>query len=413
MLLRLNLAVVIAAIASTARAQSPPAVRPLGPVLSRSAEPLGSVAQVRALPGGRVIVHDITGRRVLLFDSTFKNFTVIADSTSGTANAYGSRIGGIIAYHGDSTLFVDPASLSMLVIDANGKIVRTLAAPRPNDVPFLIGGPFGTPGFDSRGRLLYAQPIRSLAAGSPSGRSLPDSALIVRVDLTTRALDTVVKIGIPLIRQSATAREVNGRQIYSFRSIVNPIPWTDDWALLSDGTIAIVRGREYRVDLIDPDGKLHSAPKIAFEWQRLTDEDKSAILDSTRAAYDKIFTDRFEQLKAASRADSAAKSGPARPAPAVPEAPQIQLANVDELPDYRPAFRQGAVHGDADGNLWVRTSKLVNGGPVYDVINKKGELIDRVIIPPNRVIAGFGPGGVVYMGVIDGTITRLERAHVH
>src|ERR1019366_747870 len=119
--------IALTVLASVAGAQQglPPG-RPLGPGLSPSAEPLASVSQVRALPGGRVIVHDLTGRRVLLFDSTFKSFTVVADSTSATGNAYGSRLGGLVTFRGDSTLFVDPQSISMLVIDGNGKIVRTM-----------------------------------------------------------------------------------------------------------------------------------------------------------------------------------------------------------------------------------------------------------------------------------------------
>ena len=93
--------------------------------------------------------------------------------------------------------------------------------------------------------------------------------------------------------------------------------------------------------------------------------------------------------------------------------PLVDFVDPSELPDYRPAFRQGAARGDADGNLWIRTSKSVNGGSVYDVINNKGELTDRVLVPPGRVIAGFGPGGMVYMGVVDGTVTRVERARMH
>ena len=92
--------------------------------------------------------------------------------------------------------------------------------------------------------------------------------------------------------------------------------------------------------------------------------------------------------------------------------PPLQFVPISDMPDYRPAFRQGAARGDADGNLWIRTSKMVNGGTVYDVINNKGVLTDRVLLPPGRVIAGFGPGGEVYMGVLDGPITRLERARV-
>ena len=116
-----SLALALIGLASAARAQSSlPPVHPIGPVLTSTTEPLAAVTQVRALPGGRVIVHDLTGRRVLLFDSTFKNFTVIADTTGATGNAYGSRLGGLIAYRGDSTLFVDPQSMSMLVLDPNG-----------------------------------------------------------------------------------------------------------------------------------------------------------------------------------------------------------------------------------------------------------------------------------------------------
>jgi hypothetical protein len=92
--------------------------------------------------------------------------------------------------------------------------------------------------------------------------------------------------------------------------------------------------------------------------------------------------------------------------------PPLQFVTPSDMPDYRPAFRTGAARGDADGNLWIRTSEMAGGGAVYDVINGKGVLVDRVQVPPGRVIAGFGRGGVVYMGVEDGNIARLERARV-
>ena len=56
-------------------------------------------------------MNDQAGRRILLLDSTLKRVAVVADSSSG-ANGYGARPGGLIAYRGDSTLFVDPAALS-------------------------------------------------------------------------------------------------------------------------------------------------------------------------------------------------------------------------------------------------------------------------------------------------------------
>ena len=186
-----------------------PPVRQLGPVTAVGKEALGAVTTVRALPDGRVLVNDIVGRRVLMFDSTLSTTTVVADTTSATANAYGTRPGGLLAYHGDSSLFIDPASLSMLLIDPNGKIGRVMSAPRAQDVGFLIGGPFGNPGFDAQGRLVYRAPPRFQFFGPPpSGNrppqppAIPDSAALVRFDLATRKLDTVTWFKTPKVNFS-------------------------------------------------------------------------------------------------------------------------------------------------------------------------------------------------------------------
>lgn len=418
----------VSASASAAAAQKPPPVRPLGPVLSTSVEPLAAVSQVRALPGGRLLVNDNAGRRVLLFDSTLTKFTVIADTTAVTAHAYGSTLGGLIAYRGDSTLFVDPATLSMFVIDANGKIVRTIAVPQPNEVNFLIGGPFGTPGLDPQGRLVYKARVGGFGKffpapvpGQPPPPEIPDSGMVVRFDLATRAVDTVAKFVIPTYT-IRVARDEN--RWTTVTMVVNPIPWTDDWALLSDGTVAIVRGREYRVDFFDAHNTLITSSKIPFDWQRLSDADKSAIVDSTRAAMLKANPDEVIRSSGTAGPDSAKSVARRLPPPAetmtrgTGSGPHpagytsrvTEFVPLNEMPDYRPAFRQAAVRGDADGNLWVRTSTMVSGGAVYDVINEKGELVDRIQAPPGRVIVGFGSGGVVYMGVLDGAIARLERA---
>ena len=90
----------------------------------------------------------------------------------------------------------------------------------------------------------------------------------------------------------------------------------------------------------------------------------------------------------------------------------IGRPKLADLPDYVPPFTRGAVLADGDGNIWVRTTTLVQGQPVYDVINSKGELVDRVQLPPFRSIAGFAPG-VVYLAVKSATgNVHLERARV-
>jgi hypothetical protein len=111
-------------------AQQRPPIRQLGAVTAKSAENLTNVPSVRALSNGSILVNDMASRRVLMFDPQLSKFSVLADSTSATGNAYGGRMGALIAYRGDSTIFADPVSVSMLIIDPAGKIARVVAIPR-------------------------------------------------------------------------------------------------------------------------------------------------------------------------------------------------------------------------------------------------------------------------------------------
>src|SRR6266513_3657465 len=204
----------LASLADSVGQAQMPAIRPLGPVTAVGKDSLGAVTTVRQLPDGRVLVNDIVGRRVVMFDFSLSSLTVIADTTSATANAYGVRPGGLIAFRGDSTLFIDPASLLMLLIDPTGKIARVMSAPRANDVGFLVGGPFGNPGFDAQGRLVYRAPPNFAAFGPPPGGgggsrlpqfpTLPDSAALVRYTLATRKVDTVTLFKTPKFNLNVT-----------------------------------------------------------------------------------------------------------------------------------------------------------------------------------------------------------------
>jgi hypothetical protein len=61
------------------------------------------------------------------------------------------------------------------------------------------------------------------------------------------------------------------------------------------------------------------------------------------------------------------------------------------------------------------TSAQSKGGElVYDIVNRKGELTQRVRLPEGRSIAGFGKGGTVYLMSQDAAtkLWTLEKAHV-
>ena len=422
-------------------AQARPPIRALGPAHAATTDSLGLVNNVRALPGGRLLINDATSRRVLLVDSTMALIGIVADSTSSTANAYGPRSGSLIAFRGDSTLFVDAASLSMLVIDPAGKIGRVMSVPRSQDAMMLAAGGLGTGAYYSNGYLVYrGMPgfrMQMGPTGAPTMPSVADTMAIVRVNLQSRAVDTVGFIKIPKTNTNMT-RSDDGKISISIE--VNPLPVVDDWVVTSTGEIALLRGRDYHIDWMSPDGTHRSSPKVAFDWKRMTDEQKVALIDSVKAIRDRAAAANPGQGNAMASAFGAAlgmggavggmasaaaptmvmrfesRGAPGGPpgGGAAPQimAPQINYVSPTELPDYQPAFFANSAKADNDGNIWVQTipTKPVAGGVVYDVINPAGEVVDRVQIPVNRTIVGFGPGGVVILAVRDGMTTKLERA---
>lgn len=386
----------------------------------------GVVAAVRQLPSGGVLVNDIQKRQLTLLNPSLASPTLVADSTSGGANSYGVRPGGIVPYFADSTLFVDPAGLSMFVIDPAGKIARVASVPRSQDAMYIGTNLLGTPAIDSHGRLVYRGSVARIMAAPPAAGKMPmipeppDSAPLVRVDLATRKLDTAAFFKIPKVKMNVQQTD-NGISVTAEQ---NPMPTVDDWAVLADGSIAIVRGQDYHVDIVHPDGTTTTGAKIPYDWQRLTDDDKVAVIDSAKAAFDRA------RSRIASGGDASGRGGGRGDGVVVMSIrggegggvrvgdagglPPVTFISPSELPDYRPAFGANAARADLDGNLWVRTTATRPGsaaGPIYDVINSQGELVDRVQVPAGRQIVGFGKGGIVYMVALDASGGWLERTY--
>ncbi len=458
-------AALVLATAAAASAQQPnqaaqvPTARPLGATTGTIAEAFGGVQAVRELPDGRVLVNDPTKRRVVLFDADLSKFTVVADSTSATATAYSGRMAGLIPYRADSTLFVDPQSLSMLVIDPKGTLgTRVMSVPKPDDAMSLTGIAFGMPGFDAQGRLIYRPSPRFEMRRGPGGPGggpggggaanggraggppqMPDTAPIVRVELATRKMDTVAFVKTYAPRMQITQLEGGGM---SMTSKLDPLPLVDDWAVLADGTVMILRGREFRVDLVGKDGKLVAGPKVAHDWQRMSDEDKVAFLDSTKTAMEKVraaaqaaMSQPGGMQRAMETAGAAMGMGGGgmpmvsiqmRPDGGEPprrggqgggpnggmQMPTLTFVDPSELPDYKPPFAAGGARADADGNVWVRLiATKPMPGPVYDIIDKDGKLVDRVVLPAGAAIAGFGKGSV-FLATRNAEGTHLTRVRV-
>ena len=396
----------LAAVAS-AGAQATIPIRTIGPILASSAENVGQAITVRGTSDGHVIVGAGARQRVYAFDSTLKTFTIVVDSGTGTG-VIPIRTTGVIAYAGDSTLLPDFGANALLVLDATGKQVRSMAPPRSQDLMFLgIPAAFGRPGFDAKGRLVYRTQLppnlrpRPTPSGDQKVEMTPvnaDSAPIVRGDFDTRRIDTVAWMKTPSQGRMAMEMKENpagGAPSITLHMQVNPFPMADEWALLSDGTIAIVRAHDYHIDWIDPDGARRSSPKMPIDWRRYTDQERTQRVDSIKRVVD-------EQLR---RQTSAMPPG----------SPQIKMdvsvVPDSEFPTFWPPIQPGSVLADLDGRLWIlpTTSAHAATGLTYDVVNRNGEVVERVQLPKDRVVAGFGPHHVLYLTRAEGAATYLER----
>jgi hypothetical protein len=444
--------------ATTLSAQQGPAIRQLGATVATSSEAFGQNLTLRHLKNG-VLVNDVQNRRLLYLDNNLANPTVVADTTPETGTAYAGRTAGLVSYKGDSSLFIDPASLSMLVIDGSGKLTgKVMSVPRSQDVGFMVAT--GGAGYDPSGSFVYRgmprpvmRPPAQSANGAPvfSAPEIPDSTAVVRVNMATRALDTLGFVKTPKIKMNMESLPNGGMRM---SSMINPLPMVDDYALLPDGSVALIRGRDYHIDWVRPNGTRESSAKIPFDWRRLSDEDKVAFLDSVKAQRERMGANapmpagmsgtpniqmQFgggggggggggrQQIQMGDGAQprprpDGAGGAPGAAAPGgqttvqgggpggLSPAPLV-FVGPEELPDYQPVFFSGASRVDGEGRIWIRTvpTKALPGGPVYDVIDGKGALVERVQVPADRSIVGFGAGGVVYLRV--GTTNKIEKAN--
>lgn len=395
-------------------AQSAPKIpiRTLAPSTAVSRDTIGPVVALRALPDGRVLVNDIQTRRVLLYDAGLTSAKSVIDTIGGEGPTAPTKVvawaNTLIPYAKDSSLFVDRATQSLMVLDANGKVTRMMSLPRPGDfVTIGSGGEAGEPGFDAQGRLVYhGLPVRPRPTQDPERPWLPpipvqvDTAPIVRADLDTRKIDTLSAVKLN-ISAPFKKLEVDDEGNAVMRMYINPLGVDDPWALLSDGTIAVLSVQDYHINWVDPDGTKRSTPKMPFDWKRITDVDRQRIIDS--------LTPRLEQINSQQPRTMNTPSGPRT------AKQQFEFLPPEKFGDYEQPVATGALKADRNGRLWIlpRTSLgATGGGLLYDVINRKGEIVERVQFPKGYVLAGFGDGGVVYVNRIDRGKGILERTTV-
>lgn len=395
---------------------------------TKTTSTFGSILGIREVPGGKVLVNDALRHQMTLLDSTLRVVSVPMDSVPGLANSYGARPLPLVRYLGDSSLTSDIGAGTLLMLGPTGEIVRAVASPYALSVP-----PFSNltsmmrlnyTGVDNRGRIVfqgYPGRIKQDATiAERVARLSRDSAEILRADFESRKVDTVSRV------RSAGTTALMGRENDDapVRFSVMPVSIVDVWGVLSDGTVGIVRGQDYHVDWILPDGTTRSTAKLPFDWKRMTDEDKQRLIDSVRTDQSPKLAAAMGQAAARDRTASDGDGGGARSRVSVPagQGPPVKPLPVEyvppllkDMPDYFPSVRMGAAIADRDGNLWIlpnSSAQSKQGELVYDVVNPGGDF-HRVRMPVGRSIAGFGKDGVLFLQSGDrATGFTLERARL-
>jgi hypothetical protein len=288
---------------------------------------------------------------------------------------------------------------------------------------------YGYPGFSPTLGIVYRLPmprpqVQRPREGAPEiTMKFDDSALVMTMNVKRRTVDTLVRVmtGSTLtMRLSANSTNTNTQ---------TPIfPVFDDWTVTTDGAVAVLRGREYRIDFYGGDGTRTPGPRLPYSWKPADDAEKTRLVDSINATRRKQFDDNMEELKKRAL-DPNQVVGPGGEKIIMVDGMPVRTYNGDrmrpdspptpvqatEIPDYLPAVERNpaSFRADADNRLWIRPKPLPGaprgGGPIYDVVDRTGALIDRVQLPAGRVLVGFGPGGVVYVTTRDGGATRLEK----
>jgi hypothetical protein len=344
-----------------------------------------SIRGLRELPDGRVLVADGIDEVVM-----------IADLKAGKGDTLG-RVGqgpgeykspdALYALPGGGTLLVDLGNGRLNYIGPDGKYRESspIALGSPPRMSIIIPR-----GVDGQGRV-YFQP----AMGGQRG-GIPDSASVVRWTRASSAFDTVGRVKLPEVttRQSGDANN----QRMSQRP--KPFPVQDSWNVGPNGQVAIVRGRDYRVDWITADGRVVRGRPVTFTPVPIRDADKREWVAEQANGLRVNMENRNGQMTMAFGRGGSANA----------DQEEEEAIAATEWPAAKPPF--SAVWVSPSGEAWVERSVPAGSPRVMDVFDAAGVLKARVTLPAGRRLIGFG-NGVIYLRHSDESdLQHLERYRI-
>jgi hypothetical protein len=354
------------------------------------AEPFTSVAGVRELRDGRVVAIDVRDKVVQIVDFKQGSATKIGREGSGPGEyALPMRL---LALPGDTSAVYDPLNSRMLLITPEGKpgAFTRIEQPAPGGGGGFVRAGLVAPRFtDAKGRIYWQGSGVQFRDGAPPVES--DSAPILRYDRATAKADTVAFVRPPKGNVQASG---GGGRVNMRIGGGNPFTPRDEWAVLADGRVAVLRSPEYRVDWYGTGGKKSGTPN-AFEALKVTEKQKQLWRDSRKL-----------QTAITMTIDNGNRRASAGPPPA-------DLPEPTGWPDKLPPFLDNSAFATPNGMILVnRTRDADDETPNIDVLDASGKIVARYELPKNSRLVGTGNGAIYTVRTDADDLQYLQRYRI-
>ncbi|MCC6241512.1 MAG: hypothetical protein IT353_01670 [Gemmatimonadaceae bacterium] len=351
-------------------------------------EPFSSIVGIRVLRDGRVVVADNRDKVVQLVDLAKKTAVKIGREGSGPSE-YGLP-GQLVALPGDTSAVFDPLNSRYLTILPDGKAGSTFrleakaapAAPSPDGAPRMMMQTIMPPrGADASGRLYFEG--APLVMG-PNGPVASDSAPVMRFDRKAQRYDTLAFVQLAKNTAQVQSSSSGGNQRLSVNiGGAMPFPSRDAWSVGPDGTVTIVRVKNFALEIIAPNKQVTRGPAVPYTPVRVGSAEKEEYRDAQK---------RSPAMAIMRSNDNGKVTTTAAPPP---------TSEPTEWPATKPAFTS-AVLTAPNGEIWVPRSRAASDEiPRYDVFSKDGTRVRTVTLPKKTRIVGFGNGGAIYTVRLD------------
>lgn len=342
-------------------AQTAPETR-LRPATATVADEFSNVLTIRELADGRILIGDSRDARVVVADLSIA--TVVQIGRIGHGPGEYPNVRALFRLGRDSSLMVDRLTRRWTTFE--GARIGGLVSP---DAPSFRATQGSVVGTDTVGFGL-AEILQDLTALRGGRR---DSVTLIRVRFQSGDVDTVAR----MLALPAQYR-VGGvdRNPTSFTRTVAAFAVGEAALLQSDGWLAIARLNPYRIDWRSPSGVWTFGPPLPFR--------EVAVDARERAAY----MERY-----------AATAG--------------RLPRSQEHWEWAttvPPFERDPLYSAPDGSVLIaRTLTSSQPERVYDLVDRRGRLVSKVVLDPSERIVGFGVRSVYTVFTQDDGVQRVRR----